>query len=162
MWTFRWSTSCTRTMCCKCWNRRERFETIKYAFLKSDNMRALVGSGKKPASSGDVLTIRLSTGVSSSRQTLRMDVGIGSREFDLLGEDDMIFFELRLYVQCGIFQEARHQNDYQYILCSLGRSKNSPDLGELIFSCCQSSWHIDWLIQSTAIWWQDIFICTVQ
>ena len=162
LWTFRWSTNCTRTVCCRIWNKRERFETIKNAFLKSDNMKAPVGSGKKPTSSREVLTIRLSTGVSSSRQSLRMDVGIGSREFDLLGEDDMIFFELRLYVQCGIFQEARHRNDYQYILCSLGRSKKSPNLGELILSCRQSSWHIDWLIQSAAMRWQDIFICPVQ
>ena len=54
-------------------------------------MKALFSSGEKSANSREVLTMSVSTGVSSSKQSLRMDVGIGSREHDLLGDDDIIF-----------------------------------------------------------------------
>ena len=60
-------------------------------FLGSGKTKALFNSGEKSANSIEVLTTNVSTGVSSSRQSLRMDVGIGSREHDLLGEDDIIF-----------------------------------------------------------------------
>ena len=61
------------------------------AFFRSGKIKALFNSGEKSASSGEVLTIRVSTGVSSPRQSLKMDTGVESREYDLLGEDGMIF-----------------------------------------------------------------------
>ena len=82
------------------WSRKERFETgwkffnfshSSMAFFRSGKIKALFNSGEKPASSGEVLTIRVSTGVSSPRQSLKMDTGVESREYDLLGEDGMIF-----------------------------------------------------------------------
>ena len=81
-------------------DKKERFETGRkffkisqssMAFYRSGKTQALFNSGEKSANSREVLTTSVSTGVSSSRQSLRMDVGIGSREHDLLGEDDIIF-----------------------------------------------------------------------
>ena len=81
-------------------DRKERLETGRkffkisqssMAFFRSGKMKALFSSGEKSANSREVLTMSVSTGVSSSKQSLRMDVGIGSREHDLLGDDDIIF-----------------------------------------------------------------------
>ena len=97
---FRWSTNCTHTMRSISLDRKERLETgpkffkisqSSMAFFRSGKMKALFSSGEKSANSREVLTMSVSTGVSSSKQSLRMDVGIGSREHDLLGDDDIIF-----------------------------------------------------------------------
>ena len=99
-WAFRWPTSCTHTMCSISLDKKERFETCRkffkisqssMAFFRSGKTKALFNSGEKSANSREVLTTSVSTGVSSCRQSLRMDGGIGSREHDLLGEDDIIF-----------------------------------------------------------------------
>ena len=77
-------------------DKEERFKTGRkffkisqssMAFLRSGKTKAHFNCGEKSANSREVLT----TSVSTSRQSLRMDVGIGSREHDLLGEDDIIF-----------------------------------------------------------------------
>ena len=100
LWAFRWSTSCTHTIRSTSFDRKDRFETGRkffkisqssMAFFRSGRMKALFNSGEKSANLSEVLTMSVSTGVSSSRQSLRMDVGIESRAHDLLGEDVMIF-----------------------------------------------------------------------
>ena len=68
-----------------------KFHNQVWPFFRSGRMKALFNSGEKSANLSEVLTMSVSTGVSSSRQSLRMDVGIGSRAHDLLGEDIMIF-----------------------------------------------------------------------
>ena len=79
-------------------DRKERLETGRkflkisqssMAFLRSGKMKAFFSSWEKSANSREVLTMSVSTGVSSSKQSLRMDVGIGFREHDLLGDDDI-------------------------------------------------------------------------
>ena len=97
---FRWSISCTHTMRSISLDRKERLETGRkffkisqssMALFRSGKMKALFSSGEKSANSREVLTMSVSTGVSSSKQSLTMDVEIGSREHDLLGDDDIIF-----------------------------------------------------------------------
>ena len=85
-----------------------------------------------------------------------MDVGIGSREHDLLGEDDIIFRTF-FYLQCRIFQEAHYQSHYQHLSYSLGCSKNPQDLSRSILSCHRNSWQINWIFQSYSLWDGNIF-----
>ena len=114
-WAFTWSTSYTQTMCSVSLDRKKMFETSRQfiqisqssmAFSRRGKMKALLNSGKRSASFREVLTISVSTGVSWSRQSLRMDVRIGPREHDVLGEDDILFRTS----SWRTVREARHQS----------------------------------------------------
>ena len=148
-WAFRWSTSCTYTMRSTSLDKKERFETGRKFFkisqssmasFRSGKTKALFNPGEKSANSREVLTTSVSTGVSSSRQSLRMDVGIGSREHDLL-EDDIIFRTTSWLTMRNLSRGTPSKS-----LTTL--SKNPQDLGGSILSCRRSSWQIDWPIQS--------------
>ena len=82
---FSWSTSCTHTMRSISLDRKVRLETVRkffkisqssMAFFRSGKMKPLFSSGENSANFRVVLTMSVSTGVNSSKQSLRMDVGI--------------------------------------------------------------------------------------
>ena len=82
-WAFRWSTSCTHTMRSTSLDKKERFETGRkffkisqssMVFFRSGKTKALFNSGEKSANSREVLTTSVRTGVSSSRQSLKLSL----------------------------------------------------------------------------------------